>query len=208
MIISIFANADSRIFVKLPQGKHGIEAFMYIYEKMKKVPIKPVVIYRQENFEIKRSKTESIPLNGPCLVITDYVITDVLVPKNIDKIFIAGGGEYHDIETILDIAKAENYTIDRYPRTLEIINFITTLEGNLVESIDDYDYDDFSDLVTKYNANLQKIKSASINILIEGDKLMIRKPDFKILIQTTFVRRYSPNCPKYFIVVRVCSYRR
>ena len=178
MIISIFANADSRIFVKLPSGKHGLEAFMYIYEKLKKTPIKPIVILREEAFEIKRAAVESIPLMGPCLVITDYIITDVLVPKNIDKIFIAGGGEYHDMETILDIAKAENYTIDKYPRSIEIVNFITTLEGNFTMSIDDYDYDDFSDLVTKYGGNLQKIKSASINITIEGDKLMVRKPDF------------------------------
>ena len=178
IIISIFANADSRIFVKLPQGKHGIEAFMYIYEKMKKTPLKPVVIYRQEEFEIKRAKSESVPEIGPCLVITDFTLTDVLIPKNIDKIFIAGGGEYHDIETILDIAKAENYTIDRYPRTLEIVNFITTLEGNLVKSVDDFDYDDFSDIVTRFNSNLQKIKSMSISIMIEGEKLMVRKPDF------------------------------
>jgi hypothetical protein len=178
MIMAILTNSDSRIFVKVASGRHGIDALLYIYEKLKKHPLKPVVIPRQEQFEIKRGKIQSIPDSGPCLVITDFTLTDVLIPKNIDKVFIAGGGDYHDMETILDIAKGENYTINKYPRSLEVVNFITMMQDNLTKTVDQFDYDDFSDLVTKYNANLQKIKSLSININIKGESLMIRKPDY------------------------------
>ena len=52
------------------------------------------------------------------------------------------------------------------------------MQDNLTKTVDQFDYDDFSDLVTKYNANLQKIKSLSININIKGESLMIRKPDY------------------------------
>lgn len=178
IIMAIISNSNSRIMVKLPPGKYGIDAFIYIYEKLKRMPTKPVVILRESQFEIKRSKILSVPENGPCLIVTDFIMTDVLTPKNIEKFYISGGGEYHDMETVLDLAKAENYSINSYPRSIEVVNFLTVLQDNLAKTVDQYDYDDFKDVVTKYIKNLETIKSASINITIKGERLMIRKPDF------------------------------
>lgn len=178
IIMAIISNSNSRIMVKLPPGKYGIDAFIYIYEKLKRMPTKPVVILRESQFEIKRSKILSVPENGPCLIVTDFIMTDVLTPKNIEKFYISGGGEYHDMETVLDLAKAENYSINSYPRSIEVVNFLTVLQDNLTKTVDQYDYDDFKDVVTKYIKNLETIKSASINITIKGERLMIRKPDF------------------------------
>ncbi len=116
----ILANSDSRILVKMMPGPYGLESFSYMYSLLKKQPIKPQVIYSTENFESKRIKVESIPERGPCLVLTDFILVDTLIPKNIDMIYIDGGGEFTDFQTIIDVMKSVHYTIDRYPRTIEL----------------------------------------------------------------------------------------
>ena len=179
IIISIFSNADERILVKLLPGESGLEGFVYIYEKLKKTPIKPTIVRRTDDYVSKRGKIKSIPDIGPCLIITDFTLTDQLIPKNIDKFYISGGGEKEDIETIFDLSKSLNYTRNKYPRYIEIKNFITVLESNVPVTIDLVEYEAFAELFEKTRENMEKLRTASTQIIpIAGDKLGVREKDF------------------------------
>ena len=150
-----------------------------MYEKLKKTPLKPLIIRREENFEIKRTKAKSIPDQGPCLIVTDYILSDVLIPNNIEKFYIGGGGEWHDMETIFDLCKAEHYSKNIYPRNIEIKNFITKIDVGIIETIDEIDYDEFDTNLSKSFENLKKIRDSSLQMIImDGDKLGVRKQDF------------------------------
>ena len=173
MITKILANSQSRILVKMIPGPYGLESFSYMYSLLKKQPIKPVVIYGTENFESKKIKIQSIPENGPCLVLTDFILVDTLIPKNIDMIFVGGGGEFTDFQTIIDSMKAVNYTKDRYPRNIEVVNFVTVLNNEVTETIDLLDYKKFNDTFDVLEGNMAKIKSQSLPIKIKERKLMV-----------------------------------
>lgn len=179
MIISILANADSRIIVKLLPGESGLEGFGYIYDKLKKTPIRPIIIRKTDDYNSKRGKIKSIPEKGPCLIFTDYTLVDQLIPKNIEKFYISGGGDKEDIETILDLSKAVNYTGNKYPRYIETKNFVTVLESGIPKTIDEVEYDAFSNMLASTLENYEKIYSFSSQIIIlPGDKLGIREKDF------------------------------
>lgn len=174
IIITIFANSNSRILLKLLPGSSGLDDFVYIYERMKKTPIKPVIIRRVDDFITKRAKVKSVPPEGPCLIITDYTLTDQLTPKNIDKFYIGGGGEPNDIETINDLFKAENFTTDKYPRMFEVKNFVTRLDS-VVNTIDEIDFEAFNSLRLRAQENLSKIKSNSLKVNCVGDRFYVNK---------------------------------
>ena len=178
MIISILANAGSRILVKLLPGESGLEGFSYIYEKLKKIPIRPVIIRKTDDYNSKRGKIKSIPEMGPCLIFTDYTLVDQLIPKNIEKFYISGGGDKEDIETILDLSKAINYTGNKYPRYIEIKNFVSVLEAGIPETIDEVEYEAFSNMLASTLENYEKIRTLSSQIVTLADKLVIREKDF------------------------------
>ena len=173
MMTKILANSQSRILVKMIPGPYGLESFSYMYSLLKKQPIKPVVIYGTENFESKKIKIQSIPETGPCLVLTDFILVDTLIPKNIEMIFLGGGGEFTDFQTIIDSMKAVNYTKDRYPRNIEVVNFVTVLNNEVTETIDLLDYKKFNDTFDILEGNMAKIKSQSLPIKIKERKLMV-----------------------------------
>jgi len=174
VLTKILANSESRILVKMIPGPYGLESFSYMYSLLKKKPIKPVVINSTENFDSKRIKIQSIPERGPCLVLTDFILVDTLIPKNIDMIFIVGGGEFTDFQTIIDTMKAVNYTIDKFPRNIEITNFITTLNNEVTETIDILDYKKFKENFDRLEGNMSKIRSLSLPIVIKEKTLIVR----------------------------------
>ena len=181
MIIKIISatsqTTGGRILVKLPQGEYGLESFLYIFQNLKRIPIKPVIVRRNQEFLSKKNSIKSIPDQGPCLILTDYVLTDTTIPNNIDKFYICGGGEPHDIETIIDLCKGENYTRDIYPRSLEVVNFISKVEGPL-KTVDEYDLEDFSSAIQRFQNNLITLKKLCITTYIREDKLYVRGSDF------------------------------
>jgi len=174
LITRVLSNSDSRILVKMIPGIFGLESFSFMYSLLKKKPIKPVFIYGTETFQSKRIKIESIPETGPCLVVTDFILVDTLIPKNIEKFYIVGGGEHTDMETLIDIMKVSNYTRDKYPRNLEIMNFLATLNNDETKTIDYIDYDKFQDTITKVLSNMNYLKDNSLPVKIEGKTLTVR----------------------------------
>ena len=74
-------------------------------------------------------------------------------------IFIDGGGEFTDFQTIIDTMKSVNYTIDRYPRTIELYNFITKLNDEVTETIDVLDYRKFDDNLLNETNGIWNIRS-------------------------------------------------
>lgn len=174
LLTRILANSDSRILVKMIPGPYGLESFSYMYSLLKKPPIKPTVVYSTENFESKRVKIQAIPEKGPCLVLTDFILVDTLIPKNIDKIFIVGGGEFTDFQTIIDTMKAINYTYDKYPRNIEIMNFICKLNDEVTETVDVLDLQKFTTNFQRLENNMSVIKSRSLPIIIKERTLMVR----------------------------------
>lgn len=178
MIIAIFSNADERILVKLGKGESGLDGFIYIYEKLKKQPIKPTVIRWDDNYNSKRGKIKSIPDVGPCLILTDFTLTDQLTPKNIDKFYISGGGEKEDLDTIFDLSKVLNYTRNKFPRTIEVKNFLVSLERGIPITIDEIEYQEFAKITEKSRQNFENIKSFSLSIInLRGERLGIRESD-------------------------------
>jgi hypothetical protein len=178
MIISIFANSGDRILVKLGKGESGLEGFVYIYEKLKKRPIQPTIVRWTDDYNSKRGKIKSVPDIGPCLVITDFTLTDQLIPRNIDKFYISGGGEKEDVDTIFDLSKVINYTRNKFPRTIEIKNFLGSLEGGIPVTIDEIEYEAFENLIVKDRENRKKLKSRAIQIInMPGERFGVREPD-------------------------------
>lgn len=178
MIISIFANSGDRILVKLGKGESGLEGFVYIYEKLKKRPIQPTIVRWTDDYNSKRGKIKSVPDIGPCLVITDFTLTDQLIPRNIDKFYISGGGEKEDVDTIFDLSKVINYTRNKFPRTIEIKNFLGSLEGGIPVTIDEIEYEAFENLIVKDRENRKKLKSRAIQITnMPGERFGVREPD-------------------------------
>ena len=178
MIISIFANSGERILVKLGKGESGLEGFVYIYEKLKKRPIQPTIIRWTDDYNSKRGKIKSVPDIGPCLVITDFTLTDQLIPKNIDKFYIAGGGDKEDVDTIFDLSKVVNYTRNKFPRTIEIRNFLGALEGGIPTTIDEIEYGAFENYIVKSRENRKKLRSKAIPIInMKGERFGVREPD-------------------------------
>ena len=188
IIISILSNSSSRILLKLPPGNYGMESFLYIFERVtgevkngsEKMNImsKPNIIRREESYEVKRSKIKSLPTSGPCLVITDFILTDQLIPKDIEKFYICGGGEYHDIETVIDLSKAENCLVDRYPRKIQIKNFLTKLTDSVTETIDEREYSIWQGSFMKFKGNTDKLKSMALPLNLREDKLVVNKEPF------------------------------
>tara|TARA_R110000868_G_scaffold19_9_gene264 strand:+ start:89 stop:1921 length:1833 start_codon:yes stop_codon:yes gene_type:complete len=174
LLTRILGNADSRILVKMMPGPYGLESFSYMYSLLKKTIIKPTVLFSTENFESKRIKIRGIPERGPCLVMTDFILTDVLIPKNIDMIFIVGGGEFTDFQTIIDTMKAVNYTIDKYPRRIQIYNFLCQLNNEITETIDDLDYKKFLGNFERLQKNNKNLKSRSVPIILEENTMKVR----------------------------------
>ena len=174
LLTRILGNANSRILVKMMPGPYGLESFSYMYSLLKKPIIKPTVLFSTENFESKRIKIQSIPERGPCLVLTDFILTDVLIPKNIEMIFIVGGGEFTDFQTIVDTMKAVNYTLDRYPRNIQIYNFLCQLNNEVTETVDDLDYKRFYDTFQRLQNNNNVLKSRSTPIILENNEMKVR----------------------------------
>ena len=178
MIISIFANAGERILIKLGKGESGLEGFVYIYEKLKKRPIQPTIVRWTDDYNSKRGKIKSVPDIGPCLIITDFTLTDQLIPKNIDKFYISGGGEREDIDTILDLSKVINYTRNKFPRTIEIKNFLGSLEGGIPETFDEIEYQAFQALIVRARENRRKLRSKAIQLVnMPGSRFGVKELD-------------------------------
>ena len=178
MIISIFANSGERILVKLGKGESGLEGFVYIYEKLKKRPIQPTIVRWTDDYNSKRGKIKSVPDIGPCLIITDFTLTDQLIPKNIDKFYISGGGEREDMDTILDLSKVINYTRNKFPRTIEIKNFLGSLEGGIPETFDEIEYQAFQTLIVRARENRKKLRSKAIQLInMPGSRFGVKELD-------------------------------
>ena len=108
-------------------------------------------------------------------MITDFTLSDQLIPNDIDKFYICGGGEYHDIETVLDISKAENCFVDKYPRKIQIKNFITLVTDSVIETIDEIEYISFRESFTKLKSNQDQLKRSALKMFLREDRLVIRK---------------------------------
>ena len=176
IITSILTNPESRILIKFDPGRFGLDAFTYTYSLMKKPVLKPYIIKFSESFESKKIELAKIPERGPCLILTDYSLGDVLTPKNIDKFFISGGGEYLDIQnTIMSLIKSVNYTKDDYPRKLDISCFITEVQNDLIRTVDDIDFEEFKKVFDVMSNNNRKLRSASLKLYIKGAMLYVNK---------------------------------
>ena len=176
MITSILTNSESRMLIKFDPGRFGLDAFSYTYSLMKKPVLKAYIIKSSESFESKKIELSKIPERGPCLILTDYSLGDVLTPKNIDKFFIAGGGEYLDIQnTVMSLVKSVNYTKDDYPRKLEITCFITQIQNDLIETVDVIDYREFKKVFEVMQKNNRKLRSHSLKLYIKGAMLYVNK---------------------------------
>jgi hypothetical protein len=188
IIITLLSNSESRVLLKLPPGDFGIKSFLYIFERVigqvkngstkMEIMSKPVILTKEESYEVKRDKVKSLPKSGPVLVITDFTLTDQLIPNDINKFYISGGGEYHDMETIMDLSKAENCLVDRYPRTIEIKNFITRVSDSIIESIDEIEYSSFRESFVVFQSNQEKLKRSALHMSLREDRLIVRKSPY------------------------------
>ena len=175
ILTSCLLNHDKRILVKMNEGDFGLDSFSYIWSKLKKIPVKPLFVRSVESFEGRKRNIENLPESGPILVFTDHILTNDLIPKNLDHFYISGGGTYMDLYTILDISKARNYPKLEFPREISIVNFITTLKGDVSESIDVIDRLKFINDLTTMTENIQKLKSLSFHMSIKGQEIIVKK---------------------------------
>ena len=188
IIITLLSNSESRILLKLPPGDFGIKSFLYIFERVigqvkngstkMEIMSKPVILTKEESYEVKRDKVKSLPKSGPVLIITDFILTDQLIPNDINKFYICGGGEYHDVETVLDLSKAENCFVDKYPRKIEIKNFITKVSDSLIDTIDEIEYSSFQGTFVNFQSNQEKLKRSALHMFLREDRLVIRKTPY------------------------------
>ena len=175
LLVKLMINADSRIVVKMMPGPYGLEAFNYIYSTLRKPALKPVFVYSSDDFQTKRIKISAIPDTGPCLVITDFTLSDTLIPQNVENFYITGGGDYNDLKTCLDLAKSSNYNRDIYPRVIQITMFVTKLDGDIVDTVDQIEASEFYRNMERISKNMSKIRSMSLDITVRGQELIVSK---------------------------------
>ena len=175
LLVKLMINADSRILVKMIPGPYGLEAFNYIYSNLRKPSLKPVFVYSSDDFQTKRIKISAIPDTGPCLVVTDFTLSDTLIPQNVDDFYIVGGGDYNDLKTCLDLAKSSNYNRDVYPRVIKITMFITKLDGDIIDTVDMIEASEFIRNMERIGKNMSKIRSMSLDITVRGQELIVSK---------------------------------
>ena len=175
LLVKLMINADSRIIVKMIPGPYGLEAFNYIYSTLRKPSLKPVFVYSSDDFQTKRIKISAIPDTGPCLVVTDFTLTDTLIPQNIENLYIVGGGDYNDLKTCLDLAKSSNYNRDIYPRVIKITMFVTKLDGDIIDTVDMIEASEFYRNMERIGKNMAKIRSMSLDITVRGQELIVSK---------------------------------
>ena len=175
LLVKLMINADSRIVVKMIPGPYGLEAFNYIYSTLRRPALKPVFVYSTDDFQTKRIKISSIPDTGPCLVVTDFTLSDTLIPQNIENLYIAGGGDYNDLKTCLDLAKSSNYNRDIYPRVIKVTLFVTKLDGDIIDTVDQIEASEFYRNMERISKNMSKIRSMSLDITVKGQELIVSK---------------------------------
>jgi len=186
ILSQLFSYSEKRILLKVQPGQSGIDPFEHVYslyQQKGKQPFKIFFIRRSDSDQIRLGKLKDIPDNGPVLVVTDAVLTEI-VPVNIDMFFISGGGEYLDLQTILFLLHFDNWKkplpgssnpnrYGNYPRNFIIYFFISKIDGETGKTIDEVDFQNTTKYLSKMIENQKKYKSHAKTVTFEGDKLIV-----------------------------------
>ena len=174
-----------RILLKIDsygQGNnYGVDAFEYIFNKINRKG-DPVYYLKKSNGSSQNKNTLQSRINSDSkksmLIVTDFVLGGEMIPKNVDKFFISGGGNERDLSTLKLVSEATNYDMGRWPRKIDIVCFITKFENNITDTIDNIDFRNFRRNLEVVNTNIKILKDNSFKISILGKRLIVNKRNY------------------------------
>lgn len=174
VITDLLLENKKRHIVYMKDGKHGLDAFEYLYSQVKSknnsIPYLLVIKKSDGSQEIKNKLISFNSTNIPTVLATDYIFKYPDIPQNIDSFKFVNGGNNEYINTILDLAKAEFYT-GSYPRKFFITSYVSKVLDNLV-TVDMINQKSFSKLLNNQIFRNTTCKK-STKIYIKGEDFYI-----------------------------------
>lgn len=170
IIVDLLINNKSRHLIKMIDGPEGIDSFISVYEKMENT-VKLVVIRSREPLEEKVKKIRSINSNNsPVAILTNFGLSEKMIPNNINYYHITDGGETDDLITIFDILKHK--TLSGASNSLNVISHISE-SANGDFTLNKQAELAFSGRLNSAIAGFADIQKKSLNIYIKGEELYV-----------------------------------
>jgi hypothetical protein len=169
--LDILLKNKDRHFVKMVDGKEGIDTFVSVYEKLENI-MKLVVIKSKDSYQEKIKRVREINNNNsPLTIITDYNFSDELVPSNISYYHLTDGGDKKDMVTIFDILKTKNYS-GVYGRKLQVVNHVSvTVKGDL--TVNNIREADFSRLLKTSILVMKNEEKKAKHLYLKGEEMFV-----------------------------------
>lgn len=171
IFVELIIKNKKRHLVHMIDNRYGMEAFEVIYNKIdNKVPL--IAIKSTESLDSKNKKLQEFNKNNsPKILLTDYIFTGDMMPKNISVYHLTDGGGIENIYSIFEHIKTLNKDSSKDKVFTVISHIASTLKGEL--TIDNIKELSFSDLLNKYSFRYTELKKRSTKLFLEGTEIKI-----------------------------------
>lgn len=171
IILELILKNKKRHLINMVDGKYGIDAFTIIYNKLDNV--QPLVIIKSsDDYLDKIKKLEDFNKdNSPKILLSDFIFTKDMTPKNISVYHMTDGGDLENIYSIFDMIKTIN-KFSKGDKDFLIINHVAT--GKQEElTIDSTREIKFNKDFKKFTINYNEFKEKSYKLFLEGNEIKI-----------------------------------
>lgn len=172
LFLDLLLNNKNRHIIYMSDNKYGLPAFKDIYEKIdKKNKLPPLFIISDNDSDKEIINKVNIfnSIKAPYVLVTSRYLENIIVPNNINDIRILNiDMEGSAIKDFKKIVLAKNYSLNRYPRSINVIFYSNKMKND--ESIDSVinrnNKKILYELLAEYNEN-------SGDLFIKEDKIYL-----------------------------------
>lgn len=173
IFLELLLKNKKRHLVNLVDNRYGIEPFTVIYNKLN-TKVELIIIKSSDDYITKNKKlAEFNKNNSPKILLTDYIFTGKMIPKNINVYHITNGGQIEHLCSIFDHLKTYSGYNTNDKNFLCINHIASTLKGEL--TLDNKNEIAFNEILTRYSLEFNKIKENTIKIFLEGNVIKMSK---------------------------------
>ena len=175
IFLELLLKNKKRHLIHMVDNKYGMEPFTVIYNKLN-TKVELITIKSSDDYDQKYKKlTDFNKDNSPRILLTDYIFTEKMTPKNINVYHLTDGGHIENLYSIFDhIKKLNNFSSQ--DKNFTVLNHVaSTLKGELTS--DNIKEIDFSERLARYSVNYNKLKKDSIKTFLEGTVIKIKEPE-------------------------------
>lgn len=170
IIVDLLINNKKRHLIKMIDGLEGIDSFVSVYEKLDNIA-KLVIIKTKEPLSEKVKKIRALNHNNsPVSIITDFNMSDNLIPSNINTYHITDGGNLNDLITIFDLLK--HRTLSGGNNSLSVVSHVSeSIKGDM--TINTQSEIIFSGRLIGAVAATKEVEKRGDNMYIKGKELYV-----------------------------------